>query len=47
MQVDTIIIGQGLCGTMLSWHLMKAGQQVLVIDESNPFQCNQSSQRRD
>lgn len=34
MQVDTIIIGQGLCGTMLSWHLMKAGQQVLVIDES-------------
>jgi flavin-dependent dehydrogenase len=37
MQVDTIIIGQGLCGTMLSWHLMKAGQQVMVIDESKPF----------
>lgn len=36
MQVDTIIIGQGLCGTMLSWHLMQAGQQVLVIDESIP-----------
>lgn len=35
-QVDTIIIGQGLCGTMLSWNLMKAGQQVLVIDESIP-----------
>lgn len=34
MQVDTIIIGQGLCGTMLSWNLMKAGQEVLVIDES-------------
>ncbi len=37
MQVDTIIIGQGLCGTMLSWNLMKAGQQVLVIDESIPY----------
>lgn len=36
MQVDTIIIGQGLCGTMLSWNLMNAGQQVMVIDESIP-----------
>jgi glycine/D-amino acid oxidase-like deaminating enzyme len=36
MQVDTIIIGQGLCGTMLSWNLLKAGKQVLVIDDSIP-----------
>ena len=37
MQVDYIIIGQGLSGTFLSWNLLKAGRSVLVIDESNPF----------
>lgn len=37
MQVDTIIVGQGICGTFLSWNLKKAGQKVLVIDTSNPF----------
>lgn len=36
MQVDTIIVGQGLCGTFLSWNLINAGQQVLVVDQSLP-----------
>ena len=29
---DTIIVGQGLAGTTLAWHLLQAGQSVLVID---------------
>jgi glycine/D-amino acid oxidase-like deaminating enzyme len=37
MQVDDIIIGQGICGTFLSWQLQKAGRKVLVIDEPAPF----------
>jgi glycine/D-amino acid oxidase-like deaminating enzyme len=32
-----LIIGQGLCGTFLSYYLMKAGINVLVIDEPRPF----------
>lgn len=34
---DAIIIGQGICGTFLSWYLHKAGVKVLVIDEPQPF----------
>lgn len=30
-----IIIGQGIAGSMLAWHLVKAGQKVLVIDNAN------------
>ncbi len=33
---DYIIIGQGLCGTLLSWNLLTAEKKVLVIDESHP-----------
>ena len=29
---DVIIVGQGLAGTTLAWHLRDAGQRVLVID---------------
>jgi glycine/D-amino acid oxidase-like deaminating enzyme len=36
MHVDYIIVGQGLCGTWLSYYLMKEGAQVLVIDKSAP-----------
>ncbi len=32
MNVDYIIIGQGLCGTLLSYELLAAGHKVLVID---------------
>ncbi len=37
MQVDVLIIGQGICGTFLSWELQKANQSFIVIDESKPF----------
>jgi len=37
MQVDYLIIGQGICGTMLSYYLQQAGKTVLVIDEARPF----------
>lgn len=37
MVVDYIIIGQGICGTMLSHRLLKAGKTVVVIDETKPF----------
>lgn len=36
MQVDYIIVGQGICGTFLSHELIKAGKSVLVIDKSKP-----------
>jgi len=34
---DTLIIGQGICGTFLSWELEQAGVPFLVIDEVRPF----------
>ena len=37
MHKDCIIVGQGLCGTLLSYELVKAGKSVLVIDESQPY----------
>ena len=37
MTVDYLIIGQGICGTFLSWNLVNAGRSVMVIDEPRPF----------
>src|SRR3954466_89491 len=37
MNVDYLILGQGLCGTFLSYYLAKAGKKVLVIDKNIPF----------
>jgi glycine/D-amino acid oxidase-like deaminating enzyme len=34
MQVDVLIIGQGICGTLLSWFLQKEGRSYLVIDDA-------------
>ena len=34
MTIDYLIIGQGLCGTFLSYYLVKAGKNVIVIDEN-------------
>jgi len=31
---DYLIIGQGICGTMLSYYLQRAGKSVIVIDEA-------------
>lgn len=36
MQFDYIIIGQGICGTWLSYYLQKEGRSVLVIDNALP-----------
>ncbi|MEP7277287.1 MAG: FAD-dependent oxidoreductase [Bacteroidota bacterium] len=36
MQADYLIIGQGLCGTWLSYYLEEAGQSYIVIDEDKP-----------
>jgi len=33
MYVDVLIVGQGLCGTFLSWNLHKEGKTFLVIDD--------------
>jgi len=35
MQVDYLVIGQGICGTMLSWFLHKEGKTFLVVDDDN------------
>lgn len=35
MRVDHLIVGQGLCGTLLSRLLLKAGHSVLVIDDNS------------
>jgi glycine/D-amino acid oxidase-like deaminating enzyme len=37
MTIDYLIIGQGICGTFLSWNLLKAGKTVCVIDADQPF----------
>ena len=36
MEVDYIIVGQGLSGSFLSWKLIKAGKKVVVIDNASP-----------
>jgi glycine/D-amino acid oxidase-like deaminating enzyme len=35
-QTDILIIGQGICGTFLSWELSRAGVAHRVIDEERP-----------
>lgn len=35
--LDVIIVGQGICGTFMSWNLYKQGLRVLMIDEPQPF----------
>lgn len=34
-RVDTLILGQGLAGSALAWHLTAAGQRVCVIDDGH------------
>src|SRR5579859_6188220 len=36
MQTTILIIGQGICGTWLSWYLEQAGVAHIVIDEPRP-----------
>jgi glycine/D-amino acid oxidase-like deaminating enzyme len=37
MQVDYLVIGQGLCGTWLSWFLTKENRSFIVIDKNDPI----------
>lgn len=37
MQVDILIVGQGLCGSWLSYECMQAGLDTLVIDRTDPL----------
>ncbi len=32
VKTDFLIVGQGLAGSLLAWHLLEAGQRVLVVD---------------
>ncbi|RYY86624.1 MAG: FAD-binding oxidoreductase [Chitinophagaceae bacterium] len=34
MNVDYLIIGQGIAGSLLAWHLLQEGKRVLVIDNA-------------
>lgn len=43
MQVDYIILGQGISGTFLSYYLQKAGKKIIVIDESKPFTASKAA----
>lgn len=36
MTTDFLIIGQGICGTFLSYYLQKEGKSVIVMDDANP-----------
>lgn len=40
MQADYIIVGQGICGSFLSWNLWKAGKKICVIDLPQPFSAS-------
>jgi glycine/D-amino acid oxidase-like deaminating enzyme len=41
MTVDYLIIGQGICGTWLSYYLLKEKKTVVVIDSYNPASASQ------
>lgn len=36
MKVDTLIVGQGLAGSLLAWELISRGQRVLAVDRDEP-----------
>jgi len=40
---DTILVGQGIAGSVLSYSLLKAGQSVLVIDTSNDYSATKAA----
>ena len=43
MRTDVLIIGQGICGTFLSWWLEKAGLSFVVIDEERPYTASRAA----
>ena len=43
MQVDYLIIGQGICGTLISWFLHKEGKSFLIVDDGNEHSSSKVS----
>ena len=43
MQTDYLIIGQGLCGTWLSYYLLREGASVIVIDKGTGGAASQAA----
>ena len=43
MKVDYIIVGQGLCGTFLSWYLDQYNKTYIIIDEDKPLTASKVS----
>lgn len=43
MKTDVLIIGQGICGTFLSWWLEQKGISYLVIDEQRPHTASRAA----
>ncbi|MCW3124337.1 MAG: dependent oxidoreductase [Flavipsychrobacter sp.] len=43
MEVDYLIIGQGICGTLLSRQLLQHGKTIMVIDEGSPLSCSKAA----
>ncbi len=40
MEVDFLLIGQGLAGTVLSYRLVNSGKRVHVIDQASNNHCS-------
>ena len=36
MHIDHLIVGQGICGTFLSWYLRRSGRSFVIIDDARP-----------
>lgn len=36
LKTDFLIVGQGLAGSLMAWHLLEAGKRVLVVDRDEP-----------
>src|SRR4029450_11368013 len=36
-QIDYLIIGQGICGTWLSWFMARENKTFIVIDKNEPI----------
>ncbi len=43
MRCDYLIVGQGICGTLLSRKLLQAGKSVLIIDNGSPSTASRSA----
>lgn len=42
-EADYLIVGQGLAGTLLSYHLIKRGKSVIVIDDNRPSTASKAA----